>query len=311
MAFAGYHLSSKSKTSIENALCELTHASRVCLTEYKTPCNYQVRLEDETGKSFCIGLLTDQSPQILLEHYIPSGCKIWLEGKGEASADLTGYIEPAYPFSGDEDERLGDEEDESEDEEEHVGSEEEHVGSEEEHVGSEEEHVGSEEEVELSEVEEIKSDSSQHDNSTEDFDVEAAADDDDDDDDNEENEASSPTPDVEEEPELESEDNEPSVYVKEKSSKARVSSSATRVSGERKKRKGENLSEPPAKRQVGPEADYERSLIEELKRIGGRTKISLLGAKVSRPAGVPKLSVFLKQHPSSFVCDGHNVALVE
>eukprot|EP01055_Gregarina_sp_Pseudo9_P001750 Gregarina_sp_Pseudo_9__1749@NODE_2188_length_1107_cov_6_588951_g2016_i0_p1_GENE_NODE_2188_length_1107_cov_6_588951_g2016_i0NODE_2188_length_1107_cov_6_588951_g2016_i0_p1_ORF_typecomplete_len351_score103_62NPL/PF17800_1/1_2e06TFIIF_alpha/PF05793_12/0_0056_NODE_2188_length_1107_cov_6_588951_g2016_i0281080 len=344
MAFVGFRVTSSSKTKIETAVSELAHISKACLTEYEVPCKYLVQLEVEKGRPFCIGILTDQTPQILLEHYIQSGSRVWLDGKGPAKADLTGYVEPAN-FS-----MTSDDEDDD---------------SEEEMAAEDSVTAGSDIEMEMGHVsafgkeakpiaEEV-SDEEDSDEDDEEEVVDAAEDSSSDGSEDAETDTTSVSvtdashrkkvPKVgAEEIEVNESDDEGSVEViskkmgklgkqeakaaqeekdadsdedettTKKGAKGKTPKTPTALAPLKvtKKRKGDKEIEAPAakKKPAGPESEYERALVDELKRVGGRSKISVLGAKVQRPAGlVCKLSAFLRDRASTFVCDGGNVEL--
>eukprot|EP01057_Protomagalhaensia_wolfi_P001945 Protomagalhaensia_wolfi_Nauph_80__1944@NODE_2221_length_1163_cov_52_936833_g1734_i0_p1_GENE_NODE_2221_length_1163_cov_52_936833_g1734_i0NODE_2221_length_1163_cov_52_936833_g1734_i0_p1_ORF_typecomplete_len365_score101_05TFIIF_alpha/PF05793_12/6_7e07NPL/PF17800_1/0_00098SBE2/PF17076_5/1_2Hid1/PF12722_7/5DMP1/PF07263_11/6_1_NODE_2221_length_1163_cov_52_936833_g1734_i0691142 len=350
MAFVGYHLSSSEKTVIDTAQSELAHISRICLTEFEIPCYYQVRMEAENGRIYTIGILNDRKPQAELELYVPNGARVWLDGKGSAKADLTGYVEPAYSFSDEDDEaestsdegmdmcegdisqRLNamaaaaamankdtantheeassddddDEDDEEDDTNEKPAASDGSSSGEEEEVEEESAESGAEAVAESaqSESEEASDEEVSADSGSEEDEPEAGSE-----------AAGSSDSEADAESSASEEEAEEVVIVTSKKgvkgAAAAAPAAAATLKEAGKKRKAEKGNEPPAKRpETGPEESYRTALVEELQRLGGRSKIAMLGAKVPRPAGLTtKLGAFLKQHSSHFVCDGNNVEL--
>eukprot|EP01053_Blabericola_migrator_P008289 Blabericola_migrator_1__8288@NODE_42_length_17171_cov_64_374065_g38_i0_p2_GENE_NODE_42_length_17171_cov_64_374065_g38_i0NODE_42_length_17171_cov_64_374065_g38_i0_p2_ORF_typecomplete_len384_score107_55NPL/PF17800_1/1_1e06RST/PF12174_8/0_23_NODE_42_length_17171_cov_64_374065_g38_i013712522 len=378
MAFVGFHLSTGSKTTIETEASEIAHVSRCCLTEASSKASFKVLLQVESGPAYCIGILSQEHPQISLEHYITTGSIVTLVGPGNAKADLTGYIEPAYSVDdGSDDEAMAEGESSEDDEataalpkefskadfikalrlqvgdksgkssessdghqssddegEEEASSDEEQPSAE--AASSDDDSAGvdttasvnaqaespevsaaassesdAESNAEAGSMAEVESSSEEaaevgEEDDSEEGEEDEEEDDEDDEDDSDDEEVESAT--------SGEEDNVVPVPPKNDIKQARAAPTPAKeeppkTSSDKKRKATPAAAEPPAKRKETEESTYKNALVTELKRLGGKTKIAMLGAKVQKPSGVPKLGQFLKKHTDAFVCEGPNVEL--
>eukprot|EP00914_Ancora_sagittata_P020682 GHVO01040800.1.p1 GENE.GHVO01040800.1~~GHVO01040800.1.p1 ORF type:complete len:299 (-),score=90.61 GHVO01040800.1:256-1125(-) len=278
--FHGVKVSQQKPALVQSEEHKVLHVSSACLHEPKNNDKTTLYVENNKEQFACCTLQKDKAESAPLDLFLltDGGSKFVVKGSGEVH--LVGYFEPEG-MEDDEDDMGGDSDDEEEKEamEKLISA-----AAARHNAAADEESQDEVEDMDVEDVENIVAGSDEDDDDA----------DDDDEDEEEEEEEEKPAPAAKKAAE------------KPKGKKAPVEKKPAAkpeaaVAASPKKRKDDKPAQKPTKQaKVDPDAEFETTVKEYLKK-HGKTSLSLLGGKLKKPEGVStKLGQFIRERGHIF-----------